>query len=544
MLAAETRRPGYRFSFEPFAGRVRAMFNGIEVADSSRTMVMRETRLDPAIYFPREDVRMAYLSATTHHTYCPFKGNASYWTLQVGERKAKNALWSYEDPLPDAGHIKAYVSFYPDRLDQILVGDAPFAPHTENASDPFERDPFEKGSFDNPLVRWIVHDAPAIEGARALTGELCRAMVDAGIPVFRVQVAIRILHPQLVSYGFRWYRSGDGVEETNASWEVLDRPAFLNSPFRPIYEGAGGVRRRLEGDDVELDFDVLSELREQGGTDYVAMPMTFSDGRIHAITLTSDRPGGFTTGDLGQVYEILGLLGRLYEADAMRRTAKTLLETYLGPDAGARVWQGLIKRGDGETLDAVIWFCDLRESTPLAQSMSRDAFLGVLNQFFDCMAGAVLKHDGQVLRFIGDAALAIFPIENAMQHRDVCLRAAAAAREAVARMEALNDERRLSGEAPLGYGLALHCGELSYGNIGVSERLEFTVIGEAANRAARIESMCKVLDEHVLVSSEVAECLGEGARSLGHHELRGVAEPVEIYALEVGVGSNRHLENQ
>ena len=201
--------------------------------------------------------------------------------------------------------------------------------------------------------------------------------------------------------------------------------------------------------------------------------------------------------------------------------------------------QGLIKRGDGDDINAVIWFCDLRGSTPLAESLPREAFLTVLNGFFECTAGTVLDHGGEVLRFIGDAALAIFPIaapeqDSADQRSNAtaeaaCATAFAAARDAVARMETLNRERSGRGEEPLGFGIALHLGDVMYGNIGTPQRLEFTVIGAAANEAARLEGMCKILKKPLLLSAEVARHLPDELQSLGHHKLRGVGAEQEIF---------------
>jgi adenylate cyclase len=218
----------------------------------------------------------------------------------------------------------------------------------------------------------------------------------------------------------------------------------------------------------------------------------------------------------------------------LQHKAASLLDTYLGPHAGERVLNGLIRRGDGEDIRAVIWFCDLRGSTPLAQSMSRDEFLACLNDFFDCVAGAVLDQGGQILRFIGDAALAIFPIEDESDTTGLqasCQRAIAAAREASARMKSYNAGRVKVSAPELGYGIGLHVGEVTYGNIGTGNRLEFTVIGEAANLAARIESLCKTLGEPVLLSADFATCNPDQVVSLGEHSLQGIDAPVEIFAL-------------
>jgi adenylate cyclase len=225
---------------------------------------------------------------------------------------------------------------------------------------------------------------------------------------------------------------------------------------------------------------------------------------------------------------LLAPIGRIAEVMAWRRKAHNILETYLGREAAGKVLAGQIRRGDGEDLHAVIWFCDLRDSTPLADSMSRGEFLGCLNEFFECVLGPVLERQGEVLRFIGDAALAIFPVgpNEGTDEGEACRRALQAARDAIARMEAANAKRK----RPLRFGIALHLGDVLYGNIGTPSRLEFTVIGAAANEAARIESLCKVLQVPLIVSPPVARHLA-GVRSLGRHALRGVAEPMELFTL-------------
>ncbi|MEE8260983.1 MAG: adenylate/guanylate cyclase domain-containing protein, partial [Gammaproteobacteria bacterium] len=237
--------------------------------------------------------------------------------------------------------------------------------------------------------------------------------------------------------------------------------------------------------------------------------------------------------------DMLPVLSLLLENHSNRRTARTLLETYLGKHTGSMVLDGMVKRGDGETIHAVIWFCDLRDSTMMADTLPKSEFLSILNDFFDCMAGAVLDHGGEVLRFIGDAALAIFPIggtsklleEACTPSEGACKRALDAARNARQRIDALNKRRQEAGDPPIRYGLALHVGDVMYGNIGVPQRLEFTVIGKAANEAARLEGMCKELGEPILISSAFPRCFPGEMRSLGTHSLRGVSEPQEVFAL-------------
>jgi adenylate cyclase len=501
---------------------VRIVFNGATLADSSAVRVMRETRLAPVYYFPDADLDWNLLQRSEHRTYCPFKGNASYWSVVVSGQRAENAAWSYEEPFEDASHIKGYLAFYSNLVDVIDEGEEPIDQGTGQPAQ----------SYGNPLLGWLLNDAPGFTSSKELTEGFAQQLKRVHIPIWRLSVIIRTLHPQVLAEALRWWAKRPDVEVLRVPYSQSGTPAFLNSPLIPIYEGAGGIRRRLDIPDPVLDFGILEELRAEGATDYVAMPMTFLDGQINVLTLASDRPGGFSTADLGHIYEILGQLGRLYELHNMRRTAVTLLDTYLGRHAGERVLNGSIKRGDGEHIEAVIWFCDLRESTRLAQSMPQEDFLGALDQFFDCMAGAVLEHDGQVLRFIGDAALAIFPVSKAAPE-EAHDQALAAAVEADRRITEVNAKRVRKGWSPLGFGLALHVGDVTYGNIGTAERLEFTVIGDSANYAARLESLCGSLGRPVLASVEFAQYFPERFDSLGLHELRGIQGEHEVLALKL-----------
>lgn len=524
----------YRMTFEPCNHRVRIVVNGETIADSDSAVILHETRLDPAYYFPRSDVRMDLLTKTRQHTHCPFKGNASYWSLTVGQRSEKDLVWSYEEPYPEAKPLADLMAFYANRVDVVYQDEKPLS-----------QAKLELADLDaNPLVAWLLRDAWKATTPESLVEQFAERMLAAGIPVWRLRLIIRTLHPQLYSTAYGWLRGKPGIDLFQVRYDILESEAFLRSPLIPIIEGAGGVRRRLDIPNPRFDYPILEDLHAEGGTDYVAMPLQFSDGQINIITMASNRPGGFSTQDLGHIYEILPSLSRLVEVHAMRQNAINLLDTYLGRHSGERVLNGLIKRGDGEEIFAVIWFCDLRGSTPLAESMSRVEFLSVLNQFFDCMGGAVLENGGEVLRFIGDAMLAIFPISNSQaKHpsqcdlpRKACTKAVAAARDAEARMAELNTSREAQGFAPLNFGIGLHIGEVTYGNIGTSNRLEFTVIGSAANEAARVESHCKEVGKSIAISEDFADRYKGELESLGHFELRGFAGPRELYTLPAPEG--------
>ncbi|MEM7025353.1 MAG: DUF427 domain-containing protein [Pseudomonadota bacterium] len=516
---------GYRLVIEASGKRIRAVFNGTVVADSERALVMHETGYAPIPYFPRADVRMDLLQPTEHHTHCPFKGDASYWDMVVDGKRAENAAWSYEDPFEEAEIVRDHIAFYADHIDAWFEGDQQV-----------ELPPVEAPSAKtNPLLGWLGRSASRASSAQELTRGLAHRLTETGWPLDRLRVLIRTLHPQLFATGLTWQSNTDEVVTYNPGHGILQSQNYLESPFAPILRGEGGVRRRLEGPSPRLDYPILRELHAEGATDYVAMPMRFSDGQINVITLVSRQAGGFTTEQLGLLYEILPMLARLYEVFALKDTASTLLGTYLGRRTGVQVLQGQIKRGDRQDIDAAIWLCDLRNSTALSETMSREEYLDTLNRFFDCMVEPIVEHGGEVLKYIGDSVLAIFPIEQpddpkvqACGHK-ACDRALAATRDACARVDELNGVRSEHGASPLGFGIGLHRGRLTYGNIGSAERLDFTVIGPAVNEVARIEEMTKVLRRPVLISAAFADSFGGSLTPLGSHALRGVAAEQEIY---------------
>ncbi len=513
-------RSQYGFSIIPSSKRITAVFKGETIADSTHAIVLSETRLPPVYYFPRNDVRMDLLKRTSHRTHCPFKGNATYWTVGVGEQVVENAVWSYEHPTQDAEGIKEYLAITWSSMDAWY----------EDGERIYEQTIDSSVYNVNPFTGWLINDAWRTNSSQELVGEFAEVMVRNGVPLDRFRLLIRTLHPQLFAMAYTWLADTQEVEKIRLSHEVLEKREYLESPFAPILEGAGGVRRKLEGPNPLLDYPILKDLHEEGYTDYVAMPMLFSDGQINIFTLVSKQPGGFSTDDLGHLYEMLPAMSRLFEVHAQRRTAITLLNTYLGQHTGKRVLDGVIKRGDGESLNAVIWYCDLRDSTTLTETMDREAYLSYLNQFFDCMAGAVLDHEGEVLKYIGDAVLAIFPVADC-SNSEACEHAVAAARDAQRRIETINRENIDRDIPAIKFGLAMHLGHLTYGNIGTTGRLDFTVIGAAVNEAARIEGESKKLGESILISAEFAKDFSGELKSLGTHSLRGVSVAQEIFTL-------------
>ncbi len=390
----------------------------------------------------------------------------------------------------------------------------------------------------DPFVDWLIGEGFAITDAKTLVRALALQLLAAVAPIMRLRVTMRILHPQFMGTSYTWRAGDETIEEYRPPHAILHSDRYLNSPYAPLFQGAGAIRRRIEDANAVLDFPILAELRAEGATDYVALPLKFSTGKIAALTLATARPGGFAAAELRRIDAALPVLAPIFELHATRETARATLETYLGPHRGDQVLEGRIRRGDGEEIHAVIWFCDLRGSTRLAAEMPRDEYIAMLNAFFECTAGPMLEYGGEVLNFLGDGALGIFPVSNGAaadercpEEDAACARALRAVREAFVRVHHLNDERAGRGLKPLRFGIGLHRGDVTYGNIGVPQRLDFTVIGSAANETARIEAMCKRLEKPVLISSELARVVREPLRSLGFHVLPGVPEPHEIFTL-------------
>ena len=525
--ATATDKSDYKIRYVPSEKRVRVEYGGTWVADSTNAVILHETRAPPMYYFPKDDVHMEFLEKTDHQTHCPFKGNASYWSLKVGGEAAENAVWGYEDPDPDGEPLRGMVSFYPNLVSAIYEGDEEVAFLDSNI----------ESMHANALAGWLLSEAWKLESSDQLMAGFCKFLHEAGYPVDRMTIIIPTLHPQVFATVLVWRAEEPEVKIILESHDILLHPKFADSPFAPIIRGAGGVRRRLEGDDVKLDFPVVRDLHGEGATDYAAMPFRFSDGQINVLSMTSFAEGGFTTAHLGQIYEVLPVLGRLFEVHAQRRTSIGLLETYLGRHTGKRVLDGLVRHGDGERINAVIWFCDFRDSTRLSEQMEQDIYLSQLNRFFHCMAGAVEKKQGELLRFIGDAVLAIFPITesntegwaSAAGTPEACRRAIKAARLAEERIQTTNEKH--PEQPPLKYGIGLHLGDVTYGNIGIPARLEFTVIGSAANQAARVESMTKEIGETVLISSAFADAYPGKLVSKGRYPLKGLAGEHELFIL-------------
>ena len=395
------------------------------------------------------------------------------------------------------------------------------------------------GVLIDGIADWLISSALGRVGVDAIFEGCCQRLHAAGVPLVRALTAFRTLHPLFASVNLVW-RLNQGVDRNPILHEqAFSTEEWLRSPMRHlVHHRIPFLRRRLTGAHAIVDFPVLEDLRDSGATDYLCYLTPFASdaesgpgARGIMGSWATDRRSGFSEEDLRIFERIQRRYAVSCKVQIQDRITRNLLETYLGPDAGARVLDGQIRRGDGERIHAVIWYSDMRDSTRLADCLDPQAFIERLNQYFECTAGAVLAGGGEVLRFVGDAVLAIFPIRKSGDDaRTASERALAAARDAELRLSRMNEDLAQAGVEPIEFGLGLHVGDVMYGNIGVPERLEFSVIGPAANEVARIEGLTKELKRRVLLSAAFAKAAGARCKSLGAHSLRGVGAPVEVFA--------------
>ncbi len=384
----------------------------------------------------------------------------------------------------------------------------------------------------NRALDWLARHSVFEPYIDNLFGGACNLLHEDGVPLDRATLHLRTLHPQLLGATITWRPGMRDAEIQFHERGVLQQPRYRNSPVRALFEGAEGIRQRLDIDHAVQGpaFDIFADLRSQGFTDYLALPMRFTDGKRHASSWATRRPRGFSASDLLTIEEMLPILAMAVEIRLNRRIAKNLLNTYVGPRAGERILRGEITRGSGETLHAAIWNSDLRGFTRLSQNWPRDALIDLLNGYFDVMADAVNGQGGEILKFMGDGLLAIFPLDAS----GACVRAFRAARDAIAGMRRFNAEREARGEQAVGFGIALHRGDVMWGNIGAASRLDFTVIGPAVNITERLQELAKELGRKALLSGDfVHSCEHREAalECLGRCRLRDIDEAIEVYAI-------------
>jgi adenylate cyclase len=396
----------------------------------------------------------------------------------------------------------------------------------------FERPAAERPAHDSidAIIKWLVGPARRVDSGLRVFDEFAWRMLAVGLPLLRVTLHARVLHPQYLGMTMHWWRTTGKSTQVMIAHEVADALRYEDNPVLRVSIGGETLRRRLDIAGAKLDFPILHELKAEGATDYFALPIASAHGGNYMMSYVTDRPDGFTAAEIEDMTHVSQYIAIVADMHTQRALSRNVLNAYLGPNTGPKVLAGPIRRGTGEALAAVLWSSDLRGFTERSDRLPGDRMIAILNALFDAQAQAIAMHGGEILKFIGDGMLAIFPLDVAETQAEAARNALAAAFEALASIEALAGDPRLAGEPPLRVVVALHVGTAFYGNIGAADRLDFTVIGPAVNLVSRMQALGKALDVPIILSDDFARAYAAPLKSLGQHRLRGLATPHELFA--------------
>ncbi len=378
-------------------------------------------------------------------------------------------------------------------------------------------------------VRWVLTEGHRAASLAEFLDLLAWRLVGEGIPLSRATLHVGTLHPQLLGLSARWQRDRDVVEQSRITHAVMAAPFYLDSPIRPVVDRGERVRHRLEGCAFP-PLPLLVELAADGITDYLGLPLYAMGDRHSVFTLATDQAGGFSDASIDAIDRLLPAVAVVVEGKAMRYLTANVLDTYLGHTIGGHILAGEIQRRQGQEIRAALVATDLRGFTQLSDRLPAGELLELLDDYFDAVTSPIQQRGGEVLKFVGDGLLAIFPARGE-EERAAAGAAVAAAEEGLGRIVALNRAREAAARAPVRVGIGLHIGSVFYGNVGAADRLDFTAIGPAVNLVCRLEGLTKQLDRPLVLSRDIAAVAGRPVLSLGFHPVRGLSEPEEVFGL-------------
>jgi adenylate cyclase len=398
-----------------------------------------------------------------------------------------------------------------------------------------------------PVTSWLHRQALEGIGASTVLEGLCARLHEGGLSLQRAVVGFLVFHPQFDGINFSWDQEAGRAER-----HAVTRAEILRSSPSPFFHmqctGIQELRYPLDCAAAPLPFLMLEQLRSRGITDYLAFFQPFggtADPRVwrelpdgvlvrDGITgsFSTGRPGGFGEDELAALRTLIPPLAIAVKTAATREMAETILGTYLGEASGRSVLRGQVRRGEGRVIHAVVWHSDLRGSTALAESMPLEDYLAALNAYYDCVVEAVAAEGGEVLKLIGDGVLAMFPFEAGTEAgAQACRHALTAAQDGLDRLAEVNARRSEAGSAEIRCGIALHAGDIMYGNVGSARRLDFTVTGRAVNEVCRMQTLCKTLAMPLVISEAVASLHPGRLWSLGRHALPGIGNAIEVFSV-------------
>lgn len=401
------------------------------------------------------------------------------------------------------------------------------------------------------LADWLANAGLRNMPLEDMVDGFSRRLNELGVPVARTFVGTNTLHPMIRARSMIWDRASGPGTHFEFQHAEIDALQVRQSPFAAMLSDNIAEQchdfSQPDGDD---GVPLFEELRAAGMTEWLGRVFPFGEltpqvggpaaeqaGQLWLVcSFTTDRPGGYAADHLAVLGELLPLFAVAAKATTMRAIGQGLLAAYLGDDPAARVFAGTVQRGEVQSVEAVLFYTDLRGFTALADAMPGKELIALLDECFECMVAPVVRHGGEVLKFMGDGLLAAFAVRPT-NRAEVCAAALDAATEALALIETVNARRRTAGLQTAELDLSLHIGTVQYGNVGTAQRLDFTVIGPAVNEASRIEKLCEPLGHSLLVSQAFAEAATASRHrlvSLGRHRLRGVREGTELFALGQG----------
>ena len=376
------------------------------------------------------------------------------------------------------------------------------------------------------IIHWLLEEGRFLSNMDEIVEQLGQKMLDSGAPLWRLRLAMRTLHPLTTAISAIWERNFEEAEVIESPHGLEGRPDYYGSPLDIISRTREVFRKRLSDELSDTDHEVLFEFKARGATDYFGIPLGFSSGAIAILVLVTDVNDGFTDHDIRQFHSIASVLAPVAEILNTTRISQAIADTYLGPRTGRLVLEGRITRGHIEKIDAAILVSDIRDWTGLNNRLSAEEALTLVNKYFEVISQSVENNGGEILKFIGDSVLAIFPSGGTEPGSDTaCENALNAARQSLQKAISVVELSELE------FGLGLHFGEVLYGNIGSATRLDFTVLGQAVNIAARIEGQCATLKQRLLFSEDFASRISEPKQTVTKTRLKGLNKAIKILTI-------------
>lgn len=391
------------------------------------------------------------------------------------------------------------------------------------------------GILMDRLADWLMRSALAGDPLETLVPAFCERLAAAGVPVARIHLSFSMLHPLYDALGFTW-RRGEAIDiEGLRRKNGLPPERFLRSPYFYLINNKLEHMRRRILPTGPAEFPVFEDLRKAGITDYLAFVHSFGGEKQGMIgSWATDSPHGFSESTIDALLRIQSHLAVASKMAVLNKLADNMLTTYLGADAGKRVLKGHTKRGDGDTIRAALVMADMRGSTRLAETAGREKYIETLNQFFDAIAAPFNRAGGQILSFLGDGFLAVYPCERHRAPSEIACRAALAGTlRATSRMADLNARRKRSGLGEIGYGIGLHVGNVMFGNVGLTDRLTFSAFGAAVNHVQRLQGLTKKHHHRIIASSDFSDYCGGHWITVGTEQLAGMDRKVTVLSPDI-----------